>query len=284
MKKIARNSHCARNFAVIVIACIFISVSVTIAAAIGTTPTNSETSNAEATSHESIIHDYISYLAQTGNSTNTRAASSVAIEYPGMGTEASALPTMTLDEAKTSGVLSSTQTRTNSIAEISSYNTSIATQQHDLVVEQFGALAWENVTYTVNEMRPLDGELGYRIIDTGELISKEEYDRLLYEYWEEVARQEGVSINELLIPENSLHEERTDVRIDLLAKHFKNAPVELTSVSTSQTYEVFLSFNGKSSSDSGYSDFRFVVDNRNGEWTVFQGLSWFAPHSASDGD
>lgn len=45
-------------------------------------------------------------------------------------------------------------------------------RQHDLVVEQFGANAWDNVSYTLREIEPADGNLGYRVKSTGELLIK----------------------------------------------------------------------------------------------------------------
>ena len=46
-----------------------------------------------------------------------------------------------------------------------------------------------------------------------------------------------------------------------------------------------MSFNGKTISADGYEDFRFVIDNKDDNWKVLQGLSWTAPyHEDPTGD
>ena len=72
--------------------------------------------------------------------------------------------------------------------------------------------------------------------------------------------------------------DRINKRVDIIAKYSHDIPVELVTVSDSQTYEVFLSFNSKTISADGYEDFHFVIDNEDGEWKVFQGLSWAEPY------
>lgn len=54
--------------------------------------------------------------------------------------------------------------------------------------------------------------------------------------------------------------------------------VKMTSVSdTEETDIVNLSFNGQTSSEDGFSNFHFVMDNRSKEWEVFEGLTWIKP-------
>ena len=158
------------------------------------------------------------------------------------------------------------------------YHAAIAVQQHDLVVDQFGANAWDNVSYTLKEIEPVDGELGYRVKSTGKLVDKAEYEEILYEYWGNVAAQEGTSYADIFLTEGEPSENIANKRVDIIAKYSHDIPVELVTVSDSQTYEVFLSFNSKTISADGYEDFHFVIDNEDGEWKVFQGLSWADPY------
>lgn len=158
------------------------------------------------------------------------------------------------------------------------YHAAIAVQQHDLVVDQFGANAWDNVSYTLKEIEPADGDLGYRVKSTGEFVDKEEYEKILYGYWEAVAAQEGTSYADLFLTEGESAENIASKRVDLIAKYSDAIPVELVTVSDFRTYEVLLSFNGKTISADGYEDFHFVIDNKDDNWKVLQGLSWAAPY------
>lgn len=155
---------------------------------------------------------------------------------------------------------------------------SVAVQQHDLVVGRFGDGAWNDVSYTLKEIEPADGDLGYRVKSTGEFVDKEEYEKILYGYWEAVAAQEGTSYADLFLTEGESAENIASKRVDLIAKYSDAIPVELVTVSDFRTYEVLLSFNGKTISADGYEDFHFVIDNKDDNWKVLQGLSWAAPY------
>ena len=113
---------------------------------------------------------------------------------------------------------------------------------------------------------------------TGKLVDKAEYEEILYEYWGNVAAQEGTSYADIFLTEGEPSENIANKRVDIIAKYSHDIPVELVTVSDSQTYEVFLSFNSKTISADGYEDFHFVIDNEDGEWKVFQGLSWAEPY------
>ena len=106
----------------------------------------------------------------------------------------------------------------------------------------------------------------------------EEYEKILYGYWEAVAAQEGTSYADLFLTEGESAENIASKRVDLIAKYSDAIPVELVTVSDFQTYEVLLSFNGKTISADGYEDFHFVIDNKDDNWKVLQGLSWAAPY------
>lgn len=130
----------------------------------------------------------------------------------------------------------------------------------------------------MKEIEPVDGELGYRVKSTGKLVDKAEYEEILYEYWGNVAAQEGTSYADIFLTEGEPSENIANKRVDIIAKYSHDIPVELVTVSDSRTYEVFLSFNSKTISADGYEDFHFVIDNEDGEWKVFQGLSWAEPY------
>lgn len=226
---------------------------------------------------EGIIDNYIAYLSKAGNAA-ARKGNDIHCELPGMGTENSALPDMTLEEAETAGVYNRNRSQTYSVADRANKYSAIAIQQHDLIVEQFGVNAWDNVSYELEVVEPLRGTLGYRVIATGELISQDEYERLIHDYWDGVAEREGVTYYDIFLANDEPVENMENKRVDLIAKYVNGLPAELTTVSDSLTYNVNLTFNGSAISDEGYDNFHFVIDNSSGSWTVFQGLTWLTPY------
>lgn len=216
---------------------------------------------------EDIIQEYITYLSEAGDSTKTKRDNAVNIEYPGMETEASALPS-----------------QVDSATIHADHYASVAKQQHDLVIAQFGPDAWENVTYTLDEIDPVDGTLGYRVISTGELISETEYNRLFRDYWDNIAEQEGVTFYDLFLADGEPPEMMKNKRVDILTKYFDGMPVELTTISDAQTYRVNLIFNGERVSNQKYENFHFIIDNRKDKWIVVQGLTWAELYEFPEGD
>lgn len=234
---------------------------------------------------EDAVQKYILYLAGSISMENAKGENFLYCETPGMAIEADALPTMTLDDAERERILKLGRAQTSVFTTRKNHYAAVAVQQHYLVLEQFGDNAWENVTYTFEEIDPIDGALGYRIIETGESIGAAEYDRILREYWDDVAEKEGVDYYDIFLSDDEPPEKMDDKRVDLIAKYSGDIPVELMTVSDAQTYRVNLSFNGKSVSTQEFEDFHVIVDNRSGEWTVFQGLTWAEPYpEIPDGD
>ena len=234
---------------------------------------------------EDAVQKYILYLAGSISMENAKGENFLYCETPGMALEADALPTMTLDDAERERILKFGSAQTSVFTTRKNHYAAVAVQQHYLVLEQFGDNAWENVTYTFEEIDPIDGALGYRIIETGESIGAAEYDRILREYWDDVAEKEGVDYYDIFLSDDEPPEKMDDKRVDLIAKYSEGIPVELMTVSDAQTYRVNLSFNGKSVSTQEFEDFHVIVDNRSGEWTVFQGLTWAEPYpEIPDGD
>lgn len=231
------------------------------------------------TEKDTLVSAYINYLSKASSARAARENMNFLCESPGMGTLPMGSSMIDLDEAEQSGYLF--PVAGNDIAaekKKAEYCASIAVQQHDLVVEQFGANAWDNVSYTLKEIEPADGDLGYRVKSTGEFVDKEKYEKILYGYWEAVAAQEGTSYADLFLTEGESAENIASKRVDLIAKYSDAIPVELVTVSDFRTYEVLLSFNGKTISADGYEDFHFVIDNKDDNWKVLQGLSWAAPY------
>ena len=183
-----------------------------------------------------------------------------------------------LEDSEREAVLKWANTEKVDSTTRSDYYAAIAVRQHYLVLEQFGDNAWENVSYTFEKVDPVDGALGYRIIETGESISAAEYDKILREYWDDVAKKEGVDYYDIFLPEADPPEKMADKRVDLIAKYSEGIPVELTTISDAQACRVNLSFNGKKTSAQGFGDFHFIIDNRTGEWKTYEGLTWAEPY------
>ena len=226
------------------------------------------------TEKDTLVSAYINYLSKASSARAARENMNFLCESPGMGTLPMGSSMIDLDEAEQSGYLF--PVAGNDIAaekKKAEYCASIALQQHDLVVEQFGANAWDNVSYTLKEIEPADGDLGYRVKSTGEFVDKEEYEKILYGYWEAVAAQEGTSYADLFLTEGESAENIASKRVDLIAKYSDAIPVELVTVSDFRTYEVLLSFNGKTISADGYEDFGLCQDRHTIFLEIFSAAS-----------
>ena len=231
--------------------------------------------SAEKMLQEDAARDYISYLSGSTDLASAKKGSLLHCEFPGMSALTAALP---LEDAEREAVLKWANTEKVDSTTRIDYYAAIAVRQHYLVLEQFGDNAWENVSYTFEKIDSVDGALGYRIIETGESIDAAEYDKILREYWDDVAKKEGVDYYDIFLPEAEPPEKMADKRVDLIAKYSEGIPVELTTISDAQAYRVNLSFNGKKTSAQGFGDFHFIIDNRTGEWKAYEGLTWAEPY------
>jgi beta-lactamase regulating signal transducer with metallopeptidase domain len=231
--------------------------------------------SAEKMLQEDAARDYISYLSGSTDLASAKKGSLPHCEFPGMSALTAALP---LEDAEREAVLKWANTEKVDSTTRIDYYAAIAVRQHYLVLEQFGDNAWENVSYTFEKIDPVDGALGYRIIETGESIGAAEYDKILREYWDDVAKKEGVDYYDIFLPEAEPPEKMADKRVDLIAKYSEGIPVELTTISDAQACRVNLSFNGKKTSAQGFGDFHFIIDNRTGEWKAYEGLTWAEPY------
>ena len=236
---------------------------------------NSRVFSAEKMLQEDAARDYISYLSGSTDLASAKKGNLPHCEFPGMSALTAALP---LEDAEREAVLKWANTEKVDSTTRIDYYAAIAVRQHYLVLEQFGDNAWENVSYTFEKIDSVDGVLGYRIIETGESIGAAEYDKILREYWDDVAKKEGVDYYDIFLPEAEPLEKMADKRVDLIAKYSEGIPVELTTISDAQAYRVNLSFNGKKTSAQGFGDFHFIIDNRTGEWKTYEGLTWAEPY------
>ena len=236
---------------------------------------NSRVFSAEKMLQEDAARDYISYLSGSTDLASAKKGSLLHCEFPGMSALTAALP---LENAEREAVLKWANTEKVDSTTRIDYYAAIAVRQHYLVLEQFGDNAWENVSYTFEKIDSVDGALGYRIIETGESIGAAEYDKILREYWDDVAKKEGVDYYDIFLPEAEPPEKMADKRVDLIAKYSEGIPVELTTISDAQACRVNLSFNGKKTSAQGFGDFHFIIDNRTGEWKTYEGLTWAEPY------
>ena len=102
------------------------------------------------TEKDTLVGAYINYLSKASSARAARENMNFLCESPGMGTLPMGSSMIDLDEAEQSGYLF--PVAGNDIAagkKKAEYCASIAVRQHDLVVEQFGANAWDNVSYTI---------------------------------------------------------------------------------------------------------------------------------------
>lgn len=235
-------------------------------------------SAAPALDRDGAANNYIEFLSGAGSTEKIMNDNWLYTKLPGMGTDETALPDMTLDEAESEGLLGNNEElNTFNSAQATQYN-SIAVQQHNLVVEQFGKDAWDNVSFTLEPIEPLEGKLGFRLIGSGEIVSEQEYEKVMQTYWEKVAKEEGVDYYDIFLREGEPVENMQNKRVDLISEYSPNQPAELTTISDAETYRVNLKFNNLKESDEGYKDFNFVIDNQDGDWEVFNGLTWTAPN------
>ena len=109
------------------------------------------------TEKDTLVGAYINYLSKASNARAARETMNFLCELPGMGTLPMGSSMIDLEEAEQSGDLF--PVAGNDIAaekKKAEYCASIAVRQHDFVVEQFGANAWDNVSYTLKEIEPAD--------------------------------------------------------------------------------------------------------------------------------
>ena len=146
-----------------------------------------------------------------------------------------------------------------------------AEHQSEFVTALFGADAWKNVTYYVEKSNSDAQVRTYTEVATGKRLTKEQYIEMLDRFWTRVAKQEGISTDELY----------KDGQYSTAAiKHLGELPAKMDWWVGTQSYTVHLLFNG-----SGYErddgeligDVRFIVSGKQDVWEISQGITWDAP-------
>lgn len=233
---------------------------------------------------EEAINSYIKFLSASGSGENENSVPWAEVFSPGMGTASDMLPSMSIEDAEKQGLLSAAAASAAAAdpARINGVKVealiACAKQQHDLIVEQFGSDAWANVSYTLEEIDSVDGALGYRLIETGALMTKEKYDQTMRDYWNAVAQKEQVNYYDIFLRDDETEDALAGKRTDLIVEYMDDMPAELTLVSDTKTLEVRLAFYGAEKSKENYEDFHFIICGKENSWVVFGGLSWSAPY------
>ena len=146
-----------------------------------------------------------------------------------------------------------------------------AEHQSEFVTALFGADAWKNVTYYVEKSNSDAQVRTYTEVATGKRLTKEQYIEMLDRFWTRVAKQEGISTDELY----------KDGQYSTAAiKHLGELPAKMDWWVGTQSYTVHLLFYG-----SGYErddgeligDVRFIVSGKQDVWEISQGITWDAP-------
>ena len=141
--------------------------------------------------------------------------------------------------------------------------------QHSEIERIWGTGAFDNYSYTKEEMLPLaDGSIEiYVVKDSGIEISYEEYSRLNQAYCERIAKENGLTVDQLKTKEH------LDVFIDNLA----NEPAGIALKNDLKRYLIRLSFFGSDIAEDGSEFFTFHVVGNEDSWYIFSGLYWDDP-------
>ncbi|NLV22799.1 MAG: hypothetical protein GXY49_12605 [Syntrophomonadaceae bacterium] len=174
------------------------------------------------------------------------------------------------DAAEKAGLFSNpTGEGTKSTAELTK-------AQAAFVCENFGANAWNNIKYTFTKWAPPGDRTAYIIEETGEEVSFEVYLETNQKYWEEIAINEGIEVDEIFA-QHLPGEKLTDDEIHatgVYQKYVADEPAVLTTAADFECYIVELSFHQESAD--GTKNYRFYVSNEDGTWGIYQGLTWDA--------
>jgi hypothetical protein len=149
----------------------------------------------------------------------------------------------------------------------------------------FGNDAFENYSYEFIQM-PAEGvgshEFYYEV-ETGNRISFEEYQSLNKAFWEEIAKENGITIDDIY----KLDKAKTDSEYLGAMLYVANVGKLPAKIGIENDYEIIyvkLSFNGMDTSEDGYNEFHFVVSNQSGSWRIREGLSWNIPDDPNNID
>ncbi len=154
----------------------------------------------------------------------------------------------------------------------------ILTYQKESICNVFGENAFDDYCFEFIKMNAegADSNEYYYRADNGDRISFEEYQQLNREYWETIAKENGISVEDIY----KLGNAKTDEEIKgsaLYLSNVANLPAKVGIENDYEMYYVRLSFNGSNRTEDGYEEFHFVISNKSGSWRIKEGLNWNIP-------
>jgi hypothetical protein len=159
-------------------------------------------------------------------------------------------------------------------------------RQVEFVKQLFGTNAWENSTFILESVPSPEANEKWVEKATGKEISEYDGRKLLRQYWDSVGQIEGINPVELF--EDSLEGEVTDPKKVKLKKikdkYLLKEPVEIKVVPFYETYKVILKFNDQSHGTYGEVNFHIYITNKNGKWSLYDGLQWNVIDNGPTGD
>ena len=131
-------------------------------------------------------------------------------------------------------------------------------------MSEFGDGAWDNVTFYRTSYPYSRMVREYRVKSTGKRISIQEYEEILWDYWQKAAEKEGLEPEDLI--RDGYYSEKAEKYLDAV-------PVEAVFADDTETYRITLLFYGKEFGSSGRS-YSFLVSGKEDVWEISSGLSW----------
>lgn len=157
--------------------------------------------------------------------------------------------------------------------------------QQAFVVNSFGNDAWGNVSYVINKIDSPEVKEQWIEISTGKVLTTEEGMNQLKKYWDSVSVIENIDAKLFFKTEMDGIKEQTDEEFKIMKikeKYTIDEPVKVKLVPYYDTYEVCFMFNNMEKSDkTGLSNFRIYISNKNGVWSIYDGLNWSYPEEAA---
>lgn len=155
--------------------------------------------------------------------------------------------------------------------------------QFNQVISSFGEDAWDNVNYLISNVEHMDGKTGYVNKLTNKPVKEEEYNSLNKQYWERIAKENGISYEKLFDFHNLNLDDATRHKYQsIIMKNWDGMPAESRIFTDYELCQVNLKFNGKDSGTDHLNNFKFYISNETGQWNVCQGLTWDYPEYDSD--
>lgn len=140
---------------------------------------------------------------------------------------------------------------------------------HSEIVRIWGEDAFSNVTFEVLEQTPSASNSIEIYInrESGMEIDYKEFSRLNNEYWDKIAKDNGITVEEL----------KSKEFLPLFMDNMQNEPAGIALKSEEKSCMVKLMFYGDSAASDGSEYFRFYATGTDDAWYIFQGLTWEDP-------